>query len=123
MKAIASYAFFSVLGAIFGPILVAAVTTVTSEPDTFPGSSVEASRLVQAYCERLPHLRLFTSVVAPENGEECGYKSQVVSRRLRSSYMLVSLSRSSLNTVDILCLIIGEAVIGTLNGLAPSSIR
>jgi hypothetical protein len=35
MKAIASYAFFSVLGAIFGPILVAAVTTVTSEPDTF----------------------------------------------------------------------------------------
>jgi hypothetical protein len=78
MKSFFLYAFYTTLGAILGPVLIAAFLSIMQDPDDPFASPGEASRLVDAYRERLPNRVLFHSVVAPENGKECDYDSDVI---------------------------------------------
>jgi hypothetical protein len=76
------YAICFTMGALVGPILIAGGLSI------FPGGpaddafgnekSVEASRLIDAYRARLPRGILFTSMIAPPNGKECGYDPDTV---------------------------------------------
>ena len=68
-------------GALLGPVVFAAVgAAVGASQKTYPSvtTGTGAFRLVEAYRARLPRGRLFTSVVAPEDGRECGYENDQV---------------------------------------------
>ncbi|WP_162789593.1 hypothetical protein [Altererythrobacter sp. ZODW24] len=67
------------VGAIFGPVLIAAVSAAyTVSRGQESRESNEASRLVEAYRERLPVHHLFLSTRLPEDGQECGYNPDQV---------------------------------------------
>ena len=68
-----------VIGAIFGPLIIAVVSAgFSANRSAEPWGSDEASRLVNAYRERLPAGRLFLSLPHSEDGRECGYSPEQV---------------------------------------------
>ena len=61
-----------IVGAIFGPLLIAAVSSL-HQPEVELGYQREATRLVEAYRANLRPNRLFLTIMAPQDGGECGY--------------------------------------------------
>ncbi len=66
------------VGAIFGPVLIAGAAAALGRGSDGFGPISEADRLVDAYRDQLPRGRLFLSIVASPDGEECGYDPEVV---------------------------------------------
>jgi hypothetical protein len=62
-----------VVGAILGPVLFAVIGAIAAPAEGTGGRSIEANKLVDAYRNKLPPFRLFTTVVMPDDGAECGY--------------------------------------------------
>ena len=69
-----------VLGAILGPVLIAAVSSVYPSADDkyLEPKEAEVGRLVAAYRAQLPERHLFVTVIPPPDGRECGYDPQAV---------------------------------------------
>lgn len=65
-------------GAVLGPVLIAAAGAAFAPAVDQYGTSLEAAKLVDAYRDRLPTGILFTSIVPPGDGAECGYEPDVV---------------------------------------------
>lgn len=62
------------VGAIFGPILIAALAAALWPSTDRFGEPDEASKLVDAYQDRLEPGLLFLTILPPEDGAECGYR-------------------------------------------------
>ncbi|MCB2082635.1 MAG: hypothetical protein KDD90_01075 [Sphingomonadaceae bacterium] len=80
MKAILRVASLLAMGGIVGPVAFAAVASAltATEPHYDSFDENEYSRLVEAYRARLPGLRLFMTIIPPEDGKECGYDPQAL---------------------------------------------
>ncbi len=59
-------------GAVFGPLLFAALAAFSPEQGQF-GESIEAEKLVEAYRNELPEQILWLTIMSPSLEEECGY--------------------------------------------------
>ena len=64
-------------GALFGPVIYAAITAYNYER-TDLSTSMEATMLVDAYRGQLAPNILFLSIIPPPDGEECGYEPKEV---------------------------------------------
>lgn len=76
------YAACFAIGALAGPVLIAGgLSLVPSNSIDSPVDAVkayEAERLINAYRARLPRGILFSSIVPPPYGKECGYDSKML---------------------------------------------
>ena len=78
MKMLGAFGIF-IIGATLGPLAIAAFSAWAEADNQMDYTETsEASRLVAAYRQRLPHFHLFLSVIPPEDGTECGYDNNDV---------------------------------------------
>lgn len=62
------------VGMFFGPVVIAAGSALHQpDPDDGWRTETEASKLVDAYQDHLEPMRLFLTIIPPEDGRECGY--------------------------------------------------
>jgi hypothetical protein len=66
------------IGTIFGPLVVAAAAAAIAPATGRNGEVIEATKLVEAYQNRLEPGLLFLTLVAPDDGAECGYDPDTV---------------------------------------------
>ena len=60
-------------GAVFGPLLFAALAAFSPEQGQF-GGSIEAEKLVEAYRNELPEQILWLTIMSPSLEKGCGYE-------------------------------------------------
>ncbi|WP_373489940.1 hypothetical protein [Parasphingorhabdus sp.] len=64
-------------GAVFGPLLFAALAAFSPEQGPF-GESIEAEKLVGAYRDELPEQILWLTIMPPNLEKQCGYETDSV---------------------------------------------
>lgn len=65
------------LGTVFGPVLIAGAASL-HQPEMHFGDETEASRLIKVYRANLKPYLVFTTIIGPDDGAECGYDPQVL---------------------------------------------
>jgi hypothetical protein len=65
------------IGAVFGPLLFAALAAFSPAKGKF-GDSIESIKLVDAYRDELPEQILWMSILPPDSEYECGYETDSV---------------------------------------------
>lgn len=65
-----------IMGAIFGPLIFAAVMTAISvnREETYIYTASEADLFIENYRDNLSANRLFLTMMPPPDGKECGYE-------------------------------------------------
>ncbi len=60
-------------GAMFGPVLIAAIAALDDEKEFMPPKHDQAALLIEAYRSNLPEFALFLTISQEPHAENCGY--------------------------------------------------